>query len=191
MCGFEGFVMEYMYKQGSFQLCWDPRVLLKITLFSSDVLFVLLLSRLLFWASGIAKICTKFIWGRLCVKVKVVPFLFQAFRFNFANYKTHASIFIGISKQMKSSPFSSWSFHLGLKTWFWWVSWPLTTFDNMFDITPCWPSCADLLFMVNMGKRGVWWWPSKNLDGWVKVLDGDFHVVHKGFSLLYRTIACK
>ena len=118
---------------------------------------VLLLSRFLFWASGIAKISTKFIWGRLCVKVKVVPFLFQAFRFNFANYKTHASIFIGISKQMKSSPFSSWSFHLGLKTWFWWVSWPLTTFDNMFDITPCWPSCADLLFMVNMGKRSVWW----------------------------------
>ena len=88
------------------------------------VLFVLLLSRLLFWASGNVKICTNFIWGQLCVKVKVVPFLFQAF----CQSRTHASIFIGISKQMKSSPFSSWSFHLCLKTCFWWLSQPLTTY---------------------------------------------------------------
>ena len=31
----------------------------------------------------------------------------SGFCVNFANYKTHASIFIGISKQMKSLPFSS------------------------------------------------------------------------------------
>ena len=183
---FEGFVHGIYVQTRFIPTLLGLRALLKITLFSSDVLFVLLLSRLLFWASGIAKICTNFIWGQLCVKVKVVPFLFQAFRFNFANYKTHASIFIGISKQMKSSPFSSWSFHLGLKTWFWWVSWPLTTFDNMFDITPCWPSwstihdgtgeemCLMITFQESrwLGKSSRWGFPCRT-QGLLPPLQGN------------------
>ena len=29
--------------------------------------------------------------------------------------------------------------------------------DNIWQHVSCWPSCADLLFMVNIGKRSVWW----------------------------------